>query len=165
MNDINKPEEQSVEKRVKKILNDVPRDILELFYSEKLSSKMLDIYKECNITKEEEIEKVAMLLGKMFFGTLPPSNFPEALRKEGFSSSLANEIFFQIDTKILFSIRGSLKELYRKTKNKPRGKMQKAEKEDKEKKQIPPKKPESNFSPKNKPVEDQKPDAYREPIE
>lgn len=139
-----------VEKLTKKILKEIPRELLELFYSEELPLKIANICLDCGLEEEKSLEKVGILVGKVLYGGLSPEKFLGALKKEeGFSPIKATKIFREIDGQIFSSVRGSLNRLYKKER--------KIEKPPIRKKIIP-LSPEKLSTP-------GKTDVYREPIE
>jgi len=140
----------SIEKSVKKILEEIPRDLLELFYSEELPLKLAKICFDCGIEKEEETEKIGFQIGKVLMGGLSPDKLLDALKEEGGLPPIkATKIFREIDGQIFSSVRGSLNILYKK--------------ERKIEKPLPRKKVEP--LPSEKPPLSGKADVYREPIE
>ena len=102
-----------VEKLTKKILEEIPRDVLEVFYSEELPLKIADICSDCGIEAEKDLEQVGILVGKVLYGGLSPDKLLDALKKEGeFPPLTAAKIFSQIDGQIFSPIRTSLNKLY-----------------------------------------------------
>jgi len=104
----------TVEKTVQKILKEIPRELLELFYSEKLPEKLVQICSVCRIEKEEA-EKIAFQIGKVLMGGLAPEKLLDALKKEAKLPSItAIKLFQEIDKQIFSSVRESLDKLYKK---------------------------------------------------
>ena len=139
-----------VEKLTKKILEEIPRELLELFYSEELPLKTSNICLDCGLEEEKDLEKVGTLVGKVLYGGLSPEKLLDALKKEeGFPPIRAAKIFREIDGQIFSSVRASLNKLYKKEEiiEKPRAR-----------KEVTP-------LPSEKPPPPKKTDVYREPIE
>lgn len=108
---------REVEKLTKKILKEIPRDLLELVYSEGLPLRLVDICSDCGVEEEKDLEKVGIVVGKVLYGGLSPEKLLDALKKEAeFPPLTATKIFSEIDGQIFSSIRGSLNKLYKKKK-------------------------------------------------
>ncbi len=108
-------EDSTVKKIVQKVLKEVPRDLLELFYSEELPQKIADICSNCGIEDEKILQNVGAQIGKILFGKLSPEKFLDALKKEtDIPSITAIKVFQEIDEQIFSSVRESLDKLYKK---------------------------------------------------
>ena len=145
-----------VEKLVKKILEEVPHDLLELFYSKETPIRLVKICSNCGIEDEKGIEKISFQIGKILMGGLAPEKLLDALKKEAEIPSItAIKIFQEIDEQIFSSVRESLDKLYKKE-----SPANKTSEEEIEKPVVKEELKEEEKSPTSKEA-----DAYQEPIE
>ncbi len=95
-----------------KLFKVLPEDIKECLLSEETAKTIGRIGEKRGI-KEENISKLAKLVGDVLIGLLAPNNLPGKLEKElAVDGETAEDIFQEVKRFILFSVKRGLAELY-----------------------------------------------------
>jgi len=144
-----------------KLFEKLPDDLKDAILSEDTANTIREICQR-NEIGEEDMPKLAKMVGDVLMGLLPPEEFTETLEKElKADKEQAKRISREVNRFILFPVKNSLEEFYKEIRFAPGGRLVKQEvkKEASEKE-----KPGLKEKPKLKEKKPVGADIYREPI-
>lgn len=148
---------QEAQKIAEEILEKIPLEIIRFYFGKDFPEKLGQICLACEIYDLKKIENIALQLGRVFFGLLPPQKLLERLKTEAELPPIsASRLFDEINTQIFTPLKNGLEKLY----NQYNYNKEERSKEEKEEIMIKSQKPKEEEIPPQKAT-----DIYREPIE
>ena len=115
---------QYTQKELQKLFDSLPQELKDTLLSEETAERISEICKRHQIT-EENVSKIAKLVGDVLMGLLPPEEFRESLeRKLYINEDKAENISREVNRFILFPVKGSLAEFYKEIRFAPGGRIE-----------------------------------------
>ena len=100
--------------QLRRLYKNLPKDLQEASYSQKVASNIQEICTKNGITDEDLIFEITKNIGHVFLGLLPPNEFSSVLEKElKIEKKKANNIASEITRFVFLPVKRSLEALYK----------------------------------------------------
>jgi len=106
-------EKEYTKEELWKLYDKLPEELKEAIFSEGTAENIFNICSRNGI-EDERISKVALYVGRVLMGLLPPNEFQETLEKElKFEKEVAKGIAREVERFIFYPVKADLEKLYK----------------------------------------------------
>ena len=106
-------EKEYTKEELWKLYDKLPEELKEAIFSEGTAENIFNICSRNGI-EDERISKVALYVGRVLMGLLPPNEFQETLEKElKFEKEVAKGITREVERFIFYPVKADLEKLYK----------------------------------------------------
>jgi len=106
-------EKEYTKEELWKLYDKLPEELKEAIFSEGTAENIFNICSRNGI-ENERISKVALYVGRVLMGLLPPNEFQETLEKElKFEKEVAKGITREVERFIFYPVKADLEKLYK----------------------------------------------------